>query len=758
MNTNHSIPPVGERPAPVRRAFVFLTALALVFASPKGFAHDLAAAPPSQPAQGLAQGEGTPIDITGELTVLHGDDFEHGRGQYFYSVQDQATGQQFDLHFPGTPPGHLKSGATVTVHGSGKGRDVYLAADSTGVQQVAPGAVVVAGDQSTLVMVANFKDVAVSCPLSAVQDLMFTDPTYKAVDDLYRETSFNGVSFSGQAVGPYTISAYSTDSCNPSAWADAADAAATAKGINVSAYARKVYVLPSTNSCGYSGLGQVGGTPSRAWTFRCDVADSYAHELGHNLGMNHSSTPTSEYGDTSDIMGYGGYGLRQVNAAHKEQMGWLPSQQVVAVTQANTYDIAPLEIDPTQAQAPQTLKIAKPDTGEFYYLSYRLPTGFDSNLASGYVRHLTVHRYAGTGGRTYFLQVLSDGGSYSDTVNGISFTQVSHTDSRVTVQVQLGSSCQSGAPSVAITPSSQTGNAGSTLAYTASVTNTDWAGCAASTFNLANAVPVGWSGSVSPSKLTLSPGQSGSATFSVTSATGATSGTYGLSVTTSDSSNAKHTNSATATYSVSSLCSRGTPSLTVAPSSQSSQAGKTLSYAVSVTDKDSSACTASSLNLAQSLPSGWSGSVSPTTVTLSPGQTASATLTVTSPSSAPANSYPVGVATSDSATASHSTSAGGTYLVTSDSQAPSAPTGLTVSLQRKQAGLAWNPSTDNVGVAGYRVWRNGVLIASTTSTGYTDASLSSGSYTYYVTAFDAAGNVSAASNSVTITVQSNGKR
>jgi chitodextrinase len=55
--------------------------------------------------------------------------------------------------------------------------------------------------------------------------------------------------------------------------------------------------------------------------------------------------------------------------------------------------------------------------------------------------------------------------------------------------------------------------------------------------------------------------------------------------------------------------------------------------------------------------------------------------------------------------------------------------------------LAWNPSTDNVGVAGYRIYRNGVAGATTTQTSSSVSGLSCGSaYTFDVDAYDAAGN------------------
>ena len=70
-----------------------------------------------------------------------------------------------------------------------------------------------------------------------------------------------------------------------------------------------------------------------------------------------------------------------------------------------------------------------------------------------------------------------------------------------------------------------------------------------------------------------------------------------------------------------------------------------------------------------------------------------------------------------------------------------------------RAPLSWSASTDDVGVAGYRVYRNGMLVGTVTDTSYTDApgGKKGMSYRYTVVAYDAAGNVSAASNTVTVT-------
>jgi hypothetical protein len=90
-----------------------------------------------------------------------------------------------------------------------------------------------------------------------------------------------------------------------------------------------------------------------------------------------------------------------------------------------------------------------------------------------------------------------------------------------------------------------------------------------------------------------------------------------------------------------------------------------------------------------------------------------------------------------------------------DTQAPTVPAGLTATaISSSQINLSWTASGDNVGVTGYLVFRNNVQIATTALTSYSDTGLtSSTSDTYTVEAFDAAGNVSAASSPATATTQ-----
>jgi chitodextrinase len=93
-----------------------------------------------------------------------------------------------------------------------------------------------------------------------------------------------------------------------------------------------------------------------------------------------------------------------------------------------------------------------------------------------------------------------------------------------------------------------------------------------------------------------------------------------------------------------------------------------------------------------------------------------------------------------------------------DTTPPSAPTNLHAGTTTSSTvPLSWTASTDNVGVAGYDVYRNGSLVGSSTTTSFTDTGLTASTqYSYTVKARDAAGNQSAASNTATATTAGGG--
>jgi hypothetical protein len=334
------------------------------------------------------------------------------------------------------------------------------------------------------------------------------------------------------------------------------------------------------------------------------------------------------------------------NAPHVDQMRWFDAfpGTIATVTSNGVFDLRPMAVHPLTTGGLRALRIAKPDTGGYYYLSFRQAVGYDDSLSSTYTQGVNVHRYAGSGyALTSFIDSLATGESFQDAANGITVTQLGRASdgSYATVEVAFG--CAQRAPSLAVSPASQAGLPGATLSYTVSVTNRDSGGCDPASFGLGASFPSGLAGSFGSASLTLAPGASASTSLVVS-----------------------------------------TP----------------------LTD----------------------GSRSFTVQASGPGGAASATASALT-----------------------------------DGSAPSAPANLAASIQKKtQVKLSWTASSDGsgAGVASYRIHReggSGPRDFTSTGASFVDTQTTSGStYTYTVRAADALGNLSAASNAATIAVGSTG--
>jgi membrane carboxypeptidase/penicillin-binding protein PbpC len=94
-----------------------------------------------------------------------------------------------------------------------------------------------------------------------------------------------------------------------------------------------------------------------------------------------------------------------------------------------------------------------------------------------------------------------------------------------------------------------------------------------------------------------------------------------------------------------------------------------------------------------------------------------------------------------------------TQPTTQDTTAPTTPTGLTATpASATSITLSWTASTDDTAVAGYKIYRNGSLVATSTTASYTDTGLTPlTKYSYTVLATDAAGNASSQSSAASAT-------
>ncbi len=133
------------------------------------------------------------------------------------------------------------------------------------------------------------------------------------------------------------------------------------------------------------------------------------------------------------------------------------------------------------------------------------------------------------------------------------------------------------------------------------------------------------------------------------------------------------------------------------------------------------------------------------------GTTAPGQMSYTRTQLKPKTGYTFSVQAIDAAgNVSRAANTAATTAASSANRAPTAPGGLQVSGTSKDSiSLRWTASSDDHGVTGYRVYRNGVKIAATTALSFTDTGLSQNTtYSYYVRAADAGSLYSAPSNTV----------
>ncbi|MCA9398380.1 MAG: hypothetical protein KC618_01440, partial [Candidatus Omnitrophica bacterium] len=136
--------------------------------------------------------------------------------------------------------------------------------------------------------------------------------------------------------------------------------------------------------------------------------------------------------------------------------------------------------------------------------------------------------------------------------------------------------------------------------------------------------------------------------------------------------------------------------------------------------------------------------------------------TLTEVFSTDAYAYLYGFATEDGGFDGYQVSGNACNLVdvsgSGDTEAPSVPQNLSATaVSSSQIDLDWDNSTDNVGVTGYRIFRDGTELTTTAQSDYSDTGLSaSTTYSYQVEAYDAANNTSAKSTSAQVTTQSSG--
>src|SRR5262249_34871768 len=157
-------------------------------------------------------------------------------------------------------------------------------------------------------------------------------------------------------------------------------------------------------------------------------------------------------------------------------------------------------------------------TGDWFYVEYRRPIGFDSGVGNSpnIMNGVVVHYWDGQRDGIYLLDMtpststwadpaLTVGSSFVDTAGGGTITPSWADGPTAGISIPIGTACVHRAPPVTLAPTQQSGAAGTALAYTLSVRSND-TGCGGSSFTIAATAPTGWSLSIGASSLTVPDG------------------------------------------------------------------------------------------------------------------------------------------------------------------------------------------------------------------------------------------------------------
>ncbi|MFN2974544.1 Ig-like domain repeat protein [Terriglobus aquaticus] len=478
--------------------------------------------------------------VAGDLAAVQVDDFEHNAGERVVVLHDPTTGAQVAVHASAS----LRLGALVhrrvTVAGIQLGSD--LAAElitpvspaefqpalrrSAALQAEAVPAsnttltCSTTGTQKTAVLLLQFPNNTPAFPGSYGTAAWWQQAiagSGNSVNSLWSEMTSGGTSDTVDVYGPLTLP--QTYGCADYLAMRSAALTLASNTIDLSRYTRIVLGFPAS-SCAYGGLADIGCNSGdtivphpysvvwmpivTSYTSRTGVWASLAHELGHNLGLNHANTldfgaislgpidfqatnpgvvggssattatgaitaVDTEYGDRFSVMGNPwSTGPGPYSAEHRaDLLGWIPSNgsysALGTVTTAGSFTIEPASAPSSGSTSLRALRILRdPASSSWMWLEYRDGgTPFDAanlaavpgqNASSGAV----VHYQNGYGdhGKTYQIDMtptgpgnnfadgaLTPGVRWSDPYSPLSLTVNSITSAGLSVSVQYDSNC-----------------------------------------------------------------------------------------------------------------------------------------------------------------------------------------------------------------------------------------------------------------------------------------------------------------------------
>jgi hypothetical protein len=303
------------------------------------------------------------------------------------------------------------------------------------------------GPRSTLMVRMIYQDSAPAfCDEACMRKVMWSGS--QNTNGMFSESSYGKITFpesQGQIVS-ITLQKRVQSLSNCPFWDMGleADAAVRAQhGIDPDSFTHRSYYIPAdTPGCYFGGVAYIGcsQTHCKSW-IRSSNGPVLAHELGHNLGLQHAGLDANndgskdgglsgEYGDHSGIMGNSAL-WRGVNAPHRLQLGWLAPTNVLTLAAATSRTVTINTLFGTPGSGYSAVKIPRP-TGGNYWVSFRGSQGYDRTMSTSFVSKVQVKYELSVAQPTMHIKGLTNGQSFSD--GSLSVTVKSLTANSASVQ------------------------------------------------------------------------------------------------------------------------------------------------------------------------------------------------------------------------------------------------------------------------------------------------------------------------------------
>lgn len=349
-----------------------------------------------------------PVKLKGEIRVSIIDDFKNKRESRKALLIDETTKKSYPLNLKEEQLRKLHSGMRVKVNGFLKkdnsidaGEILYL--DPSGQITVSPNSYSftpspVIGEQKTLFILIKLNDTITPIVTRDEFKLKVAD----MADQFVRQNSY-GQAWLNPDVTNWTslgMTSYAQLGSSVEGCVTHLSTQLTASGYDLSKYKKIV--------CVKWGLGTGGGVayfPGVYSSIGIDnnqldrVRVAAIHEIGHGFGLDHAAAAhchgeagfceVSQVQDVTDVMSYTGDG-GYYSSFNSHRLGWLStaigSNYIKTITTSGIYTINSY----TSALAsPEVLKISLGSTGEKrnYFISYRNSSGFDTYLATFYMKY-----------------------------------------------------------------------------------------------------------------------------------------------------------------------------------------------------------------------------------------------------------------------------------------------------------------------------------------------------------------------------------